>query len=82
MNPRPFEQLSAELYRGKAIGRSMISPSVKLEYRLDFYNRDECRDFKSECIPLGCIFNLPSCQAGIAGKGWFLKPHSFWVRFF
>lgn len=49
---------------------------------MDFYNRDECRDFKSGCIPLGCIFNLPSCQAGIAGKGWFLKPHSFWVRFF
>lgn len=82
MNSRPFEQYQLSCIEERSSGAALIFYLSHFNIAWIFYNRDECRDFKSECIPLGCIFNLPSCQAGIAGKGWFLKPHSFRVRFF
>ena len=47
MNFRPFEQYQLSCIEERPMGAALISTCPTL-YRLDFYNRDECRDFKQD----------------------------------
>lgn len=82
MNFRPFEQYQLSCIEERPSGAALIFYLSNFNIAWIFITETNAEISKSGCIPLGCIFNLPSCQAGIAGKGWFLKPHSFRVRFF
>ena len=60
--PRSFEQYQLSCIERRPMGAALISTCPTL-YRLDFYNRDECRDFKQDASLWDVFFICPSVHS-------------------
>lgn len=74
MEPQPFEQYQLSCIEERPMGAALISICQTL-YRLDFYNRDECRDFYEDAS-LWDVFLFCPLTPGTWCGGVLRKPHS------
>lgn len=80
MEPQPFEQYQLSCIEERPMGAALISTCQTL-YRLDFYNRDECRDFYEDASLWDVFLFCPLTPYRGAGECFGSRIH-FWMRFF
>lgn len=81
MNFRPFEQYQLSCIEERPSGAALIFYLSNFNIAWIFITETNA-EISNQDASLWDVFLICLPAAGIVGKGWFLKPHSFWVRFF